>query len=61
MLVTYRTYEILRIHFGLSIRDCVFMFEVYAFQMLCLLTECLTHYLVVFFIDIDQPGPSTTP
>ena len=26
-------------------------------KMLCLLTECLTHRLVVFFIDIDRPGP----
>ena len=36
------------------------MFEVYAFQMLCLLTECLTHCLVVFFTDIDRSGPFTT-
>ena len=37
------------------------MFEAYAFQILRLLTECLTHYLVVLFTDIDRPGPSTTP
>ena len=47
--------------FGLSIRDRVLMFAVYAFLMLRLLTECLTHCLVIFFTDIDRPGPSTTP
>ena len=47
--------------FGLSVRDRVLMFEVYAFQILRLLTERLTHYLAVFFTDIDRPGPSTTP
>ena len=41
-------------------RDRILMFEVYVFQMLCLLTECLTHCLVVFFTDIDQSEPSTT-
>ena len=45
-----------------SIKDRVLMFEVYIFfQQLCLLTECLTHCLVVFFTDIDRPEPSTTP
>ena len=33
------------------------MFEVYALQMLCLLTECLTHCLAIFFTDIDRSGP----
>ena len=45
--------------FGLSIRDRVLMFEVYAFQILRLLTECLTHYLAIFFTDIDRSGPLT--
>ena len=59
--MTYQTCEILRTRLELSIRDCVLMFEVYAFQMLCLLTEYLTHCLAIFFTDIDRPGPSTTP
>ena len=53
--------EILRIYIGLRIRDCILMFEVYVFQILYLLTECLTHCLVVFVTDIDRPEPSTTP
>ena len=59
--MTYWTCEILRTRLELSIRDCVLMFDVYAFQMLCLLIEYLTHYLAIFFTDIDQSGPSTTP
>ena len=35
------------------------MFDVYAFQILCLLIECLTHYLAIFFTDIDRSGPLT--
>ena len=50
--MTYRFGEILRIHIGLRIRDCILMFEVYVFQILYLLTECLTHCLVVSFTDI---------
>ena len=49
--MTYRTCEILRTRLELSIKDCVLMFEVYAFQMLCLLTECFTHCLA-FFLQI---------
>ena len=47
--------------FGLSIKDRVLMFEVYAFQILRLLTECLTHCLAIFFTAIDRPGLSTVP
>ena len=44
----------LRIHIGLRIRDCILMFEVHVFffQILYLLTECLTHCLVVSFTYI---------
>ena len=45
--------------FGLSISNGVLMFEIYVFQILHLLTECLTHYLAVSFTDLDRPGPST--
>ena len=37
------------------------MFEAYAFQILRLLTKCLTRCLAVFYTDIDRPGPSTAP
>ena len=47
--------------FGLSIRNGVLIFEIYVFQILHLLTEYLTHYLVVLFTDLDRPGPSVVP
>ena len=47
--------------FRLSIRDRVLMFEVYAFQILHLLTDCLTHCLAISFTDLDRPGPSAAP
>ena len=47
--------------FGISIRDRVLIFEVHAFQILRLLTEYLTHCLVVLFTDTDRPGASTAP
>ena len=42
-------------------KRCVYMFDVYTFQILRLLTECLTNCLAVLFTDIDLSGPSTTP
>ena len=37
------------------------MFEIYVFQILHLLTEYLTHCLVVSFTDLDRLGPSAAP
>ena len=45
--------------FRLIIRDRVYMFEVYAFQILRLLTELFNS--LFFFIDIDRPGLLTAP
>ena len=60
--VTYLFGEIVWIHFGLRKKDCILMFEAdVIFQLLYLLTECLTHCLVVSFTDIYRSGPSATP
>ena len=47
--------------FGLSIRNGVLMFEIYDFQILHLLIECVTHRLAIFFTDLDRPSPSAAP
>ena len=45
--------------FRLIIRDRVYMFDVYAFQILRLLTELFNSLFSYFFIDTDRLGPST--
>ena len=47
--------------FELSIKNCILMFEIYVFQILHLLIECVTHCLAISFTDLDRPGPLAAP
>ena len=47
--------------FRLIIRDRVYMFEIYAFQILRLLTKFFNSLFSYFFTNIDRSGPSTAP